>query len=46
MKVLKFGGTSVGTVDSIKTVIDILENNIANGKSLLFFQQWVASRIA
>jgi aspartokinase/homoserine dehydrogenase 1 len=34
MKVLKFGGTSVGTVDSIKTVIDILENNIANGEKI------------
>lgn len=34
MKVLKFGGTSVGSVDSIKTVIEILENNIANGEQV------------
>ncbi|PWJ59490.1 aspartate kinase [Dyadobacter jejuensis] len=29
MKVLKFGGTSVGSVDSIKAVIGIIENNLA-----------------
>jgi len=34
MKVLKFGGTSVGSVDSIKTVIEILENNLANGEQV------------
>lgn len=34
MKVLKFGGTSVGSVDSIKTVISILENNLANGERI------------
>lgn len=34
MKVLKFGGTSVGSVDSIKTVIDILENNLAKGEKI------------
>jgi aspartokinase/homoserine dehydrogenase 1 len=34
MKVLKFGGTSVGSVDSIKTVISILENNLANGEQI------------
>jgi aspartokinase/homoserine dehydrogenase 1 len=34
MKVLKFGGTSVGTVDSIKIVIDILENNLAKGEQV------------
>ena len=28
MKVLKFGGTSCGTVESIKQVIEILQNNI------------------
>lgn len=32
MKVLKFGGTSVGTVDSIKAVFDILENGCKNGE--------------
>jgi aspartokinase/homoserine dehydrogenase 1 len=34
MKVLKFGGTSVGTVDSIKQVIGILENNLAEGQQI------------
>jgi aspartokinase/homoserine dehydrogenase 1 len=34
MKVLKFGGTSVGTVDSIKQVIGIIENNLANGEQI------------
>ncbi|TDB64224.1 bifunctional aspartate kinase/homoserine dehydrogenase I [Arundinibacter roseus] len=32
MKVLKFGGTSVGSVESIKQVIGILETNIAQGQ--------------
>ncbi|GAB2785910.1 bifunctional aspartate kinase/homoserine dehydrogenase I [Rhabdobacter roseus] len=34
MKVLKFGGTSVGTVDTIKQVISILENNLAQGERM------------
>ena len=34
MKVLKFGGTSVGSVDSIKTVISILEKNLAEGERI------------
>lgn len=34
MKVLKFGGTSVGTVDSIKQVISILENNLSNNEQI------------
>jgi aspartokinase/homoserine dehydrogenase 1 len=34
MKVLKFGGTSVGTVDSIGQVISIIENNLANGEHI------------
>jgi bifunctional aspartokinase / homoserine dehydrogenase 1 len=34
MKVLKFGGTSVGSVDSIKTVISILEENLAKGERI------------
>ena len=34
MKVLKFGGTSVGSVDSIKTVVSILENNLAKGERI------------
>ena len=34
MKVLKFGGTSVGTVDSIRQVIGIIENNLANGERI------------
>src|SRR5687768_15752628 len=34
MKVLKFGGTSVGSVDSIKTVISILEKNLAKGERI------------
>ena len=34
MKVLKFGGTSVGSVDSIKQVIGILENNLADGEKI------------
>ncbi len=31
MKVLKFGGTSVGTVDSINQVIEIIQNNVNEG---------------
>ncbi|MGR3809066.1 bifunctional aspartate kinase/homoserine dehydrogenase I [Jiulongibacter sp. NS-SX5] len=31
MKVLKFGGTSVGTVESINQVIDIIQKNVAEG---------------
>ncbi len=34
MKVLKFGGTSVGTADSIKAVIGIIENNIENNEQI------------
>ena len=34
MKVLKFGGTSVGTVESIKQVIEILEENLAQGQQV------------
>ncbi len=34
MKVLKFGGTSCGTVESIKQVISILETNIAEGQQI------------
>ena len=39
MKVLKFGGTSVGSVDSIKTVISILEENLSKGEriTVVFF---------
>ena len=32
MKVLKFGGTSVGSVENIKLVIDILEKSISKGE--------------
>lgn len=34
MKVLKFGGTSCGTVESIKQLIKILETNIAQGEKI------------
>lgn len=34
MKVLKFGGTSVGSADSIKTVIGIIENNLEKGERI------------
>jgi aspartokinase/homoserine dehydrogenase 1 len=34
MKVLKFGGTSVGTVDSIKQVIGIIEDNLTKGEQI------------
>ena len=34
MKVLKFGGTSVGTVESIKQVIQILQENINEGRKI------------
>jgi len=34
MKVLKFGGTSCGTVESIKQLIDIVETNIAEGQKI------------
>lgn len=32
MKVLKFGGTSVGTVESINAAIDIIKNNVAQNE--------------
>ncbi len=32
MKVLKFGGTSVGSVESIRLVVDILEKSISKGE--------------
>lgn len=34
MKVLKFGGTSCGTVESIQQVIQILQDNIAKGERI------------
>ncbi len=34
MKVLKFGGTSVGTVESINQVIQIIEQNITQGEQI------------
>ncbi len=34
MKVLKFGGTSVGTVESIEKVMDIIGQNVANGEQI------------
>ncbi|KPM49215.1 bifunctional aspartate kinase/homoserine dehydrogenase I [Jiulongibacter sediminis] len=34
MKVLKFGGTSVGTVESINQVIEIIQNNVKEGHSM------------
>jgi bifunctional aspartokinase / homoserine dehydrogenase 1 len=34
MKVLKFGGTSVGTVESIKQVIQILQENLNEGRKI------------
>lgn len=34
MKVLKFGGTSVGTVESINQVIEILQDNIKQGRKI------------
>ena len=34
MQVLKFGGTSVGSVDSIKQVIQIIENHRQNGDQI------------
>ena len=34
MKVLKFGGTSVGSVESIKQVIQILEKNLTEGERI------------
>lgn len=38
MKVLKFGGTSVGTVESINKVIEILEKTVANNtKTIVVF---------
>lgn len=35
MKVLKFGGTSVGSAKSIKSVIDIINNNSESGKQIV-----------
>ncbi|NBA88437.1 bifunctional aspartate kinase/homoserine dehydrogenase I [Emticicia sp. CRIBPO] len=34
MKVLKFGGTSVGTVESINLVIDIIQSNLHKGEDI------------
>ena len=34
MKVLKFGGTSVGTVESINQVIQILQENLNEGRKI------------
>lgn len=34
MKVLKFGGTSVGTVESIHQVVEILEENLRQGSKI------------
>lgn len=34
MKVLKFGGTSVGSVESIKTVLNIITQNIEKGEEI------------
>jgi bifunctional aspartokinase / homoserine dehydrogenase 1 len=34
MKVLKFGGTSCGTIESIKQVVSILKNDIENGERI------------
>jgi len=34
MKVLKFGGTSVGSIESILRVISILEDNLASGEKI------------
>jgi aspartokinase/homoserine dehydrogenase 1 len=34
MKVLKFGGTSVGTIESINKVLDIIQNNISKGEQI------------
>ncbi len=34
MKVLKFGGTSVGTVESIHLVIDIIQSNLQQGQHI------------
>lgn len=34
MKVLKFGGTSVGSIESISRVISILEDNLASGEKI------------
>ena len=35
MKVLKFGGTSVGSAKSIKSVIEIINNNSESGKQIV-----------
>jgi aspartokinase/homoserine dehydrogenase 1 len=32
MKILKFGGTSVGSIASIQTLLDILKNEVKNGE--------------
>jgi aspartokinase/homoserine dehydrogenase 1 len=34
MKVLKFGGTSVGTLESINKVLDIIQNNVSKGQQI------------
>ena len=39
-KVLKFGGTSVGTSKRIQHVADIIKRNILEIKLKLLFQQW------
>ncbi len=35
MKVLKFGGTSVGTVDSMNSVLEIIEKNANHGEQMV-----------
>jgi bifunctional aspartokinase / homoserine dehydrogenase 1 len=34
MKVLKFGGTSVGTIESINKVLEIIQNNVSQGQQI------------
>ncbi len=34
MKVLKFGGTSVGSIESIKQVLDIIKDNLSKGEKI------------
>ena len=34
MKVLKFGGTSVGTLESIDQVVSIIQHNVSSGQKI------------
>ena len=42
MKVLKFGGSSVGNAENIEKVIAVIENAAKDDKCFVFYRQWAA----